>query len=106
MRDMKTARFALLLGACLLWPAVASAQSDCEPHCDFTHYYGPSDYTYREPGLFGYPSCGPGGSCSPYLTYRYSGATTGQRILIQPRARSSLNGSPRRGSAAIAAAPQ
>jgi hypothetical protein len=58
----------------------ASAQSGCVPYCDFTHYYGPLDFTwvqpggygrqqsiYVRPGLFLHPYCGPSGYCSPYL---------------------------------------
>lgn len=72
----------LLLGA-----GAARAETQCYPHCDYVHYYGPSDYTYRQPGLFGFPRCTPDGNCSPQLAYRYSGVDVGQRIVIQPRRR-------------------
>ncbi len=52
--------------------STASAEA-CFPHCDYTHYYGPFDFTYAQPGLFGYPHCGPQGDCSPNLTYSTAG---------------------------------
>jgi hypothetical protein len=51
----------------LFAPRPASAEVGCAPYCDFTHYYGPQDFTYVRPGLFVYPRCGPSGECSPYL---------------------------------------
>jgi hypothetical protein len=63
------------------WLGVASAQ-DCNPYCDYTHDYGPYDFTYVRPGLYGYPICGPDGSCSPRLAYSYSGFPRG-RITIR-----------------------
>src|SRR6185312_329315 len=56
----------------------AAAEVDCAPNCDFTHYYGPHDYTWVRPGLFLYPRCGPSGSCSPHLirSSRYRGSIT------------------------------
>jgi hypothetical protein len=58
--------------------AAAALAEACFPHCDYTHYYGPFDFSYRQPGLFGYPQqCGPQGDCSPHLAY-----TTG--ILQKP----------------------
>jgi hypothetical protein len=76
---------AVLFGVFLTWPSALFAQTECYPNCAYNHYYGPSDFTYLQPGLFGYPRCGPRGDCSPRLTYRYS--WTGERILIQPRRR-------------------
>jgi hypothetical protein len=59
---------AALLSALVLSAAgPASAEIGCAPHCDFTHYYGPEDFTYVRPGLYLYPRCGPSGYCSPYL---------------------------------------
>jgi hypothetical protein len=45
------------------------AQQACSPHCDYTHYYGPLDFSYAQPGLFGHPHCGPQGDCAPHLSY-------------------------------------
>ncbi len=85
----------------LVWlaPGPASAQSDCVPYCDFTHYYGPQDFTwvrpggygrqqfiYVRPGLFLHPYCGPSGYCSPYLlssTPRFRGRVT-VRTAVRP----------------------
>lgn len=70
----------------LLMPGAASAEVDCAPYCDFTHYYGPQDFTYVRPGLFLYPRCGPSGYCSPYLLsswQRYRGRVT-VRSLARP----------------------
>jgi hypothetical protein len=58
-----------LLSFFLAGTGVAFAERECFPHCDYTHYYGPFDFTYARPGLFGYPHCGPQGDCSPHLTY-------------------------------------
>lgn len=72
--------FAAATSALLLFGAgPARAEVDCAPYCDFTHYYGPHDFTYVRPGLFLYPSCGPSGHCSPYLissTHPYRGNVT------------------------------
>jgi len=81
----------LVVGGCPAW-------ADCTPHCDYSHYYGPYDFTYegrypnliQAPGLFGFPRCGPNGNCSPYLVYRYSdfrAAYPRSRIIIRPRPR-------------------
>jgi hypothetical protein len=48
----------------------AVAEEWCFPHCDYVHYYGPYDFTYNQPGLYGYPQqCGPHGDCTPHLAY-------------------------------------
>jgi hypothetical protein len=63
----------------------AAAAVDCSPYCDFTHYYGPQDFTYVRPGLYVYPRCGPSGNCSPYLvssSRRYYGRV---RVRSVPR---------------------
>ena len=49
----------------------AGGAVECAPWCDFTHDYGPYDLTYKRPGLYGYPVCGPNGNCSPYTVYSY-----------------------------------
>ena len=64
----------------------AAAEVGCAPYCDFTHYYGPQDFTWVRPGLYAYPACGPDGSCSPYLVsswQRYRGRVT-VRTLARP----------------------
>ncbi len=91
--------------AMLVWftPGFASAQSDCAPYCDFTHYYGPQDFTwaqpggygrqqfiYVRPGLFVRPYCGPSGYCSPYLvssSQRFRGRVTVRSIARPVRVR-------------------
>ena len=75
----------------LLWlaPGSASAQSDCYPYCDFTHYYGPQDFTWVRPGLWAYPACGPSGYCSPHLvsSRRFVGRVTVRSLgrPVRPR---------------------
>jgi hypothetical protein len=59
----------------------AVAQQQCFPHCDYNHYYGPYDFTYAQPGLFGYPRCGPQGDCAPHLAYTV-GANTPSTIGV------------------------
>jgi hypothetical protein len=68
----------------------AVAEQLCFPHCDYTHYYGPLDFSYRQPGLFGYPHCGPQGDCSPHLAYTTGilrPILTGRIIVRLPRAK-------------------
>jgi len=79
-------RAALLFGLWLSGPAVASA-TECAPHCDRSHDYGPYDFTYVRPGLYGYPVCDSNGNCSPHLIYRYSGRTHGQVTILTGRHR-------------------
>jgi hypothetical protein len=72
---------AAALAAVLVLPGAAApaAAYDCTPYCDFTHDYGPYDFTYVRPGLFLYPRCGPSGNCSPHLVStgtRYRGSVT------------------------------
>lgn len=75
---------AAALGAILIHSGVAEA-TDCAPHCDYVHDYGPYDFSYIRPGLFGYPVCDWRGDCSPYLIYRYSGRPwPGVTITIRP----------------------
>jgi hypothetical protein len=62
-------RFGIASVAFLLAGTSALAQQACSPHCDYTHYYGPFDFTYARPGLFGHPHCGPQGDCNPHLRY-------------------------------------
>ncbi len=69
---------AVLFGLLLFGLDPAWAEVECFPHCDYWHDYGPYDFTYKQPGLFGYPICGPRGDCLPYLTYMY------QRLSLRP----------------------
>jgi len=64
----------------------AASALDCDPHCGFTHDYGPYDFTYIQPGLYGYVVCARGGECWPYVAYSTSGYPRG-RITIRPRPR-------------------
>jgi hypothetical protein len=61
--------------------------AECYPHCDYNHYYGPYDFTYVRPGLFGYPRCNWRGECSPHLVYSTSGFRRGEITVRSPRAR-------------------
>jgi hypothetical protein len=74
---------ALLAFFCLETPAVSAAE--CFPYCDYTHYYGPFDFTYVQPGLFGYPRCGPQGNCSPQLLMSTTGVRRGRITVRFPR---------------------
>jgi hypothetical protein len=59
----------------------AAAEINCSPHCDYNHDYGPYDFTYIRPGLFGFPRCNARGDCSPYLVYTYPRYS----ITVRPR---------------------
>jgi hypothetical protein len=78
--------FAAAIVSLLLFGSGNVLAEDCSPHCDYWHYYGPYDFSYIQPGLFGYPSCDRQGNCSPYLIYTYSGHRHG-RITIRPVSR-------------------
>jgi hypothetical protein len=89
LRFSAAALVAFLLGTPFVGTRSAVAE-ECFPACDYTHYYGPSAFTYVRPGLYGYPRCGPRGECSPHLVYSTTGYPTGYpgRITIRfPRAR-------------------
>jgi hypothetical protein len=64
----------------------AALAADCANHCDYNHYYGPADYTYIYPGLYGYPVCDWRGNCAPHQVYVISPRTRG-RIFIRPARR-------------------
>jgi hypothetical protein len=74
-----------ILGFFLVGSDVVLAE-DCAPHCDYWHNYGPYDFSYIRPGMFGYPICDRQGNCSPYLVYTYQGRRYG-RITIRPASR-------------------
>jgi hypothetical protein len=78
----------LTVVASMFGPGLAPAQ-DCTPHCGYIHDYGPYDFTYIRPGLFGYALCHPNGDCLPHLAYSYSGypAYPRGRITIRTRSR-------------------
>jgi hypothetical protein len=79
---------ALLAGLLFLASGAAHAEVDCTPHCDYNHYYGPSNFTYVRPGLFGYPRCSASGYCAPHLAYRYSYVREpALRIVVRPHTR-------------------
>jgi len=59
---------------------------ECYPHCDYTHYYGPFDFTYVKPHLFAYPRCGLLGNCAPHMVYSTSGFRRGTITVRFPRA--------------------
>jgi hypothetical protein len=84
----RPSRFALAsLAFFLAASGAATAQEVCFPHCDYMHYYGPTDYTYVQPGLFGHlHHCGPQGNCAPYQAVTPSGVLTGQITVRFPRA--------------------
>lgn len=63
----------------------AASAEECFPRCDYTHYYGPYDFTYVRPGLFGYSRCDPRGNCSPQLVYSTSGFRRGNITVRFPR---------------------
>ena len=73
----------------LLVAAPAAAEVGCFPYCDFTHYYGPQDFTWVRPGLWAYPACGPSGYCSPHLvsSRRFVGRVTVRSLgrPVRPR---------------------
>jgi hypothetical protein len=71
--------------AALLIATATAAAAECYPNCDYNHYYGPYDFAYVRPGLYGYPICGPRGDCSPYLGYSYSVPPRGRIEIRFPR---------------------
>jgi hypothetical protein len=73
---MATISVAMLAGG-------AALAADCGNVCDYNHYYGPADYTYIQPGLYGFPVCDWRGNCSPHQVYVNSYRPRG-RIIIRP----------------------
>jgi hypothetical protein len=84
MREMPKHFVAAILAFLCVGTCTVSA-AECFPHCDYAHYYGPFDFTYVQPGLFGYPLCGPRGNCSPQLAYSTSGVRRGRITVRFPR---------------------
>jgi len=62
--------------------SASAGATECTPHCDYIQDYGPYDYTYVRPRLFGYPVCDWRGNCLPYYAYGYSGWPSG-RITVR-----------------------
>ena len=77
-RAFAAAVLSLAFGSGIAWA------TDCSPHCDYNHDYGPYDFSYVRPGLVGYPVCDWQGNCAPRLVYRYTGRRPGVRIIIRP----------------------
>jgi hypothetical protein len=73
---------AAIVGLTLCSAGVVLA-AECFPYCDYNHNYGPYDFTYVKPGLWGYPTCGPRGNCLPRLTYSVSGRTPRGNIEVR-----------------------
>jgi hypothetical protein len=69
MQTRSPSRLAVALLAFVLAGTGPAMAQQCIPRCDYSHYYGPYDFTYAKPGLFGYPRCGPQGDCAPHLAY-------------------------------------
>jgi hypothetical protein len=88
LRSSRRLLAALWLSFCGAGGALAT---ECYPHCDYVHNYGPYDFTYVRPDLFGYPTCNVRGECLPYLYYSTSGrARRGNvevRFISRPRYR-------------------
>jgi hypothetical protein len=76
-------RVAVAVAASLVAGTGAAVAEQCSPRCDYSHYYGPYDFTYAKPGLFGYPRCGPQGDCAPRLVYT-TGAYAPSIGVLQP----------------------
>lgn len=76
--------FVAALCLLFLFGSGAVLAEDCSPHCDYWHNYGPYDFTYIEPGLWGWPVCNRQGNCSPHLVYTYQGQRH-RRITIHPK---------------------
>jgi hypothetical protein len=57
--------------------------AECFPYCDYNHNYGPYDFTYVKPGLWGYATCGPRGYCLPRLSYSVTGRTPRGNIEVR-----------------------
>jgi hypothetical protein len=76
-----------------LWFCVAGSALavECFPYCDYVHNYGPYDFTYVRPGLYGYPRCNVRGECLPNLYYSTSGlprrGNVEVRFIHRPRPR-------------------
>ena len=88
VRSFRRLFAALCLSFCGAGGALAA---ECYPHCDYVHNYGPYDFTYVRPDLFGYPTCNVRGECLPNLYYSTSGrvrrGNIEVRFISRPRPR-------------------
>jgi hypothetical protein len=57
---------AILFCFMILGVSAAGAQTQCAPRCDYTHYYGPLDFSYMRPDLVAYQRCDLNGYCWPF----------------------------------------
>jgi hypothetical protein len=79
-RSLRRACAVLGLTLCSAGTVLAA---ECFPYCDYNHNYGPYDFTYVKPGLWGYATCGPRGNCLPRLSYSVSGRTPRGNIEVR-----------------------
>ncbi len=81
---MRKVCVAAILSFVVLGSGIAWA-TECSPHCDYVHDYGPYDFSYVRPGLAGYPVCDWRGNCAPHIVYYQAGRRRpGVRIIIRP----------------------
>jgi hypothetical protein len=76
------ARAGVVLGLTLCGAGTALA-AECFPYCDYNHNYGPYDFTYVKPGLWGHATCGSRGYCLPRLSYSVSGRAPRGNIEVR-----------------------
>jgi hypothetical protein len=62
-----------------------ASAAECYPHCDYNHYYGPLDFTYIRPGLYGYQVCEARGECLPNPVYSTTRVSRGRVTIRFPR---------------------
>jgi hypothetical protein len=85
------------LGAALLLSLLFASSAwavECYPNCDYTHDYGPYDFTYVRPGAYGFPACNVYGECLPRLAYR-RGVPYGGYLVVRPLPRIIIRPLPR-----------
>jgi hypothetical protein len=76
---------AAICGLAWMTSGSTALAGECFPHCDYNHYYGPYDFSYKRPGLYAYPVCGPRGNCTPHLVFGVSGYPSGNIVVTFPR---------------------
>ena len=90
---LRVIRYSLF--ALVLFAAAPAFAIDCAPYCDFTHNYGPYDLSWKQPGRYAFPLCGPNGVCAPHAVNVHSPVSgwawywpyRGVRITVKPRKR-------------------